>query len=128
MNDVLKQNPDLVKNMVSAVQNTQAPTGPPKDPTNRPTSFDSSGRREMQGPGLDLSQLMGGIMMPPPRPMSSTSIVEERPPPVVEENSDDDLSDIVSVAGESTNGEVKDVRISKGKGRRGKSKKNEINL
>ena len=127
MNDVMKQNPDLVKNMISAVQNTSTPSSRvPEDPTMRPV--DSSGRKEMRGPGLDLSSLMGGISMPPPQPMSSTAVLEERPDPIYEVNdSDDDLSDIVSVAGESTNGEVREVKVSKGRGRKGK-KKTEINL
>ena len=126
MNDVMKQNPDLVKNMISAVQNTSSqPQKVPEDPTQRPT--DASGRKEMKGPGFDLSQLMGGISMPPPPPMNTTSIVEERQHELTVEDSDDDLSDIVSIAGESTNGEVKEVRVSKGRGRKGK-KKNEINL
>ncbi len=125
MNDVMKQNPDLVKNMISAVQTTaQNPRQAPEDPTNRPTSIDSSGRREMQGPGLDLSQLMGGISMPPPPPMNSTNIINQ---PEGQVDSDDDLSDIVSVAGESTNGEVKEVKVSRGRGRKGKGKK-EVNL
>jgi len=42
-------------------------------------------------------------------------------------DSDDDLSDIVSVAGESTNGEVKEVKVSRGRGRGRKGKK-EVNL
>ena len=125
MNDVMKQNPDLVKNMISAVQSTaQNPRQTPEDPTNRPTSVDASGRREMQGPGLDLSQLMGGISMPPPPPMNSTNFVNQ---PEGQVDSDDDLSDIVSVAGESTNGEVKEVKVSRGRGRGRKGKK-EVNL
>jgi hypothetical protein len=130
MNDVMKQNPDLVKNMMSAVQNTQ-PRTTMEDPTQRPTkpaeTFDSTGRREMNGPGLDISQLMGGIMMPPPPPMN-TNIEEEKKVQLEEVISDvDDLSDIVSIAGESTNGEVKEVSLKKSRGRK-KSKKNEINL
>ena len=129
MNDVMKQNPDLVKNMMSAVQNTQ-PRQSAEDPTQRPTkqaeTFDSGGRREMNGPGLDISQLMGGIMMPPPPPMN-TNIIEEKQAQIEEVVSDvDDLSDIVSIAGESTNGEVKEVSLKKTKGKR--SKKKEINL
>jgi len=129
MNDVMKQNPDLMKNMMDAVKNTTAP-GSREDPTQRPTqqeTFDSSGRREMQGPGLDLSSLMGGIMMPPP-PVSTTltPVMEETP------GVDDDLesiSDIVSVSGESTGGEVKNVSVSGDKKKRGrKSKKNEVTL
>lgn len=125
MNDVMKQNPDLLKNMVSAVQNTQ-PRNSPDDPTNRPTaSSDDSGRREMKGPGMDLSSLMGGIMMPPAPPMNTTKPLE-----IVQEiDETDSISDIVSISGESTGGEVKEVKVTKGKGKRGRpSKKNEVTL
>ena len=130
MNDVMKQNPDLMKNMMDAVKNTTA-GGSREDPSQRPTqreSFDSSGRREMQGPGLDLSSLLGNIMMPPP-PVSTTTLT-----PVIEEQftMEDDLesiSDIVSVSGESTGGEFKNVNVTTDKKKKGrKSKKNEVTL
>jgi hypothetical protein len=129
MSDVMKQNPDLMKNMMDAVKNTTAP-GSREDPTQRPTqqeTFDSSGRREMQGPGLDISSLMGGIMMPPPPVSTKLTPVMEDVPAV-----DDDvesISDIVSMSGESTGGEVKNVSVSGEKKKRGrKSKKNELTL
>ena len=123
MNDVMKQNPDLVKNMMAAVQNTtRSPTGPP---TEGPVG--GTGNYEMQGPGVDISSLMGGIMMPPPPPMNTT------PPQAMDasvQDEDDDLSDIVSISGESTGGEVKEVNVggtTKTKRTRRK-KKTEINL
>lgn len=124
MNDVMKQNPDLIKNMLSAVQNTQtkAQMGEPIDPTERPAQpTGSDGRREMRGPGVDLSSLMGGIMMPPPPPMNTTTIYEE------EHNNDDNesISDIISVDGGSNMGDVKEVKVKRG-GKR--SKKKEINM
>jgi hypothetical protein len=114
MNDVLKQNPDLVKNMMAAVQNTtRAPAAP----------VGGTGQYEMQGPGIDISSLMGGIMMPPPPPMNTST----RAP--VTEDDDDDVSDIVSISGESTGGEVKEVNVDTTKSKRGrKKKKTEINL
>ena len=130
VSEVMKQNPDLMKNMMEAVANTR-PKDSNEDPTMRPTqteTFDSTGRREMQGPGLDLSSLMGGIMMPP-QPVSTNRLT-----PVQEAALEDDnksLSDIVSVSGESTGGEVKNVSVgSTGKkgGRGRKSQKKEINL
>jgi hypothetical protein len=134
MNDVMKQNPDLVKNMMSAVQNTQA-RQTMEDPTQRPVeTVDANGRREMQGPGLDLSSLMGGIMMPPPPPMSTTQIPPQSSPvldPVQEvvEDDNESMSDIVSISGESTGGEVKEVKVSgEKKKRRGRPKKTEINI
>ena len=121
MNDVLKQNPDLVKNMMSAVQNTQArqPGAAPQDPTQRPVQQESTGGRyEMKGPGLDIGSLMGGIMMPPVMPMNTSA------PTITEEKEDDmeSVSDIVSVSGEST----KDVTVKQTRKKR--SKKNEVNL
>ena len=118
MNDVMKQNPDLVKNMMAAVQNTtRAPTGPPTD-----GPVGGTGNYEMQGPGLDISSLMGGIMMPPPPPMNTT--MAEAP-----SVDDDDLSDIISISGDSTGGEVKEVNVSAAKPKRTqRKKKTEINL
>jgi len=114
MNDVMKQNPDLLKNMVSAVQNTQA-TPPGADPTNRPTTVSApaaGGRREMQGPGMDISSLMGGIMMPPAPPVNTKPISQQVIPEEVDDFDDtQSISDIVSISGESTGGEVRDVAI-----------------
>jgi len=74
----------------------------------------------MQGPGLDISSLMGGIMMPPPPPMNTT-------PPTIQE--EDDVSDIMSVSGDSTGGEVKEVNVGSTKAKRTRrKKKTEINL
>ena len=119
MNDVLKQNPDLMKNMMAAVQNTtRAPSGPADA-----APVGGSGNYEMQGPGIDISSLMGGVMMPPPPPMNTTPI------PVSEQDYDDDVSDIVSISGESTGGEVKEVNVDAAKSKRGRrKKKTEINL
>ena len=121
MNDVMKQNPDLVKNMMAAVQNTtRSPEGPA---TEAPVG--GTGNYEMQGPGVDISSLMGGIMMPPPPPMNTTMGGGAQESVV-----DDDMSDIMSISGESTGGEVKEVNVSgsaKPKRTRRK-KKTEINL
>ena len=123
MNDVMKQNPDLVKNMMSAVKNTtRSPDGPPMDAPVGGTSGDY----EMQGPGVDISSLMGGIMMPPPPPMNTNMATE-----VANRMSDDDddMSDIVSVSGDSTGGEVKEVNVGASKPKRTRrKKKTEINL
>jgi hypothetical protein len=120
MNDVIKQNPDLVKNMMAAVQNTtRSPEGPATD-----APVGGTGQYEMRGPGIDISSLMGGIMMPPPPPMNTTM---NKPESIVD---DDDMSDIVSISGDSTGGEVKEVNVSgasKPKRTRRK-KKTEINL
>ena len=121
MNDVIKQNPDLVKNMMSAVQNTTRKTDGPA--TDAPVG--GTGEYQMQGPGIDISSLMGGIMMPPAPPMNTTAI-----PANDGIDDDDDISDIISISGESTGGEVKEVKVTAAKTKRTRQKKakKEINL
>lgn len=122
MNDVLKQNPDLVKNMMAAVQNTtRSPDQPAVD-----APVGGTGQYEMRGPGVDISSLMGGIMMPPPPPMNTSMPSITTKIPVTEE---DDISDIVSISGESTGGDVKEVNVEASKGKKTRrKKKTEINL
>ena len=134
MNDVMKQNPDLVKNMMQAVQNTQRNTGSREDTSQRPMTSPTmrgggdgtSSRREMQGPGLDISSLMGGIMMPPLPPMNTKpDTIQE----ITAGGDDDDMSDIVSISGESFGGELKEVKVSAAKRRGGgRKKKNEVSI
>lgn len=117
VNDVMRQNPDLMQNMMSAVQNTMSmdPAGlqrPPSPP------LESGQRREMRGPGIDLSSLMGNMSMPqPPQPENTFKGDASVPPPPVP---DDDMSDIVSVVSEHEN--VKDISVT-GKKRRTRRKK-----
>ena len=120
MNDVIKQNPDLVKNMMSAVQNTTRKTdGPAAE-----APVGGTGNYEMQGPGIDISSLMGGIMMPPAPPVNTSAISP------VNDDEDEDISDIISISGDSTGGEVKEVKVSAAKTKRTRQKKTkkEINL
>ena len=122
MNDVVKQNPELVQNMMAAVQKTAA-----NNNNAQATTESSDGGYEMKGPGLDLGALMGNITMPPPTMSTSTG---PRPPP---EDIADDISDIVeqTVAPGDEEDEVKEVDVSKTtKKTRGKGKKKavEINL
>jgi hypothetical protein len=116
MNKVLKQNPDLVKNMVDAVQRTQSDKqqqGPPS------AGGISAGRHEMRGPGMDLSMLMGGIIGPPPA--VGTREPGPREPPATQD--EDAISDIVSV---DFGSDTKEVTVGGGKKR--KSKKKEVTL
>jgi hypothetical protein len=102
MNQVVRENPDLVKNMMDAVNRTQqqSQSGPPQPGL----------RRDMQGPGMDISSLMG--MMGPPMPMNR---------PVNRSDDIESVSDIVSIdAGDN----VKDVSIKRGR----KSKKKEVSM
>ena len=121
VNDVMKQNPGLMQNMMSAVQNTMSKSG---ETSSSPAAAPGE-RHEMQGPGLDISSLMGNIMMPPAPPMSTTSL---QPQTTIEE--DDDISDIVSVQDGDDNGDddVKEVKMPAPKGKKTRKKKVEINL
>src|SRR6056300_1514637 len=122
MNDVIKQNPGLVQNMMTAVQNTVPKSQQQGTPEN-------GERHEMQGPGFDISSLMGNIMMPPTPPMNTTSIKPQEPPSV--DDDDDDISDIAEApdTGEGEDGDVREVKVTQSKGKRGRKKKSvEINL
>ena len=116
MNKVLKQNPDLVKNMVDAVQRTQSEAQQAPSPS---AGGVSAGRHEMRGPGLDLSTLMGGIIGPPPA--IGTREPGPRDPPATQE--EDAISDIVSV---DLGSDTKEVTV--GGTRKRKSKKKEVTL
>jgi len=120
MNDVIKQNPDLVKNMMAAVANTagnaQNRNVDPRPPPDIP-------RREVQGPSMDLSSLMSQFMMP--QSTTNRDVEENKVPSransvVIE----DDISDIVSVSG----GSVRDVEVSAPKKRRGRKGKNVLEI
>lgn len=125
MTDVLKQNPELVGQMFSAVQKTQAagPGAPPPAPQGG-SGYEMKGP-QMGIPGLDLSSLMGGISMPPPPPMSTT--VDPRS----DEPEEDEISDIVSEGDfpDEDEQQIKEVELPKtAPKKRGRKKKNEINL
>ena len=125
MNDVIKQNPGLVQNMMSAVQNTV--------PKSQQQTSDNGEPHEMQGPGFDISSLMGNIMMPPTPPMNTTSIPAQEPV-VLDDDEDDDISDIAEAPTPGDvegggDGELREVKVTQTKGKRGRKKKSvEINL
>ena len=127
ISDVLKQNPGLTQQMVSAVQNTkprgQVETG------GGPSG--AGGAYEMQGPGIDISSLMGNIMMPPPPPVNSSPPVMVQQEPV--EDVEDDISDIVTediLQQEEQDEDIKEVNVQEKPApkKRGRKKKTEINL
>jgi hypothetical protein len=126
MNDVIKQNPGLVQNMMSAVQNTVSKSQQQQTPEN-------GERHEMQGPGFDISSLMGNIMMPPQPPMNTTSIQAQTNVNDDDDDDDDDVSDIAEAPAmgeeEGEDGDVREVKVTQTKGKRGRKKKSvEINL
>lgn len=107
VSQVMKQNPELMRNMVDAVQRSQ-PSAPPND----------GGRRDMRGPGMDFGSLMG--MMGPPPPMMTR--------PGNHGGDDESVSDIVSIdAGGDP--DTREVNLSTEKKKRGpKAKKKEVSI
>jgi hypothetical protein len=107
---ILKQNPNLMNDMMNAVKNAQ--NAPPPEP-----SKNQDGRREMKGPGFDLGSLMGGFM-PPPMAENTRPVVREETIPEIPDDQDDDISDIISI-----NSDTKDVTVKTRKRKGTKDKK-----
>jgi hypothetical protein len=125
MNDVIKQNPGLVQNMMTAVQNTVPKSQQQQTP-------ETGERHEMQGPGFDISSLMGNIMMPPTPPMNTTNI-QAQTNVNDDDDDDDDISDIAEAPAmgeeDGEDGDVREVKVTQTKAKRGRKKKSvEINL
>jgi len=100
---VMKQNPDLMRNMMDAVQRSQG-AGPGAG--DRPDQGLRPG--EMRGPGMDFGSLMN-MMGPPPA-------IHSRP----QRQEDDDVSDIVSI---DAGGDTREVPV-----RRTKKNKKEVSI
>ena len=113
VSQVMKQNPDLMRNMVDAVQRSQPNQGfgSPVEGAGQPPQ--QGLRRDMRGPGMDFGSLMG--MMGPPPPMQT------RPGG----GDDESVSDIVSV--DMGDPDTREVTV--GAKKRGpKPKKKEVQL
>ena len=110
VSQVVKQNPELMRNMVDAVQRSQptAGFGSPVD----------TGRRDMKGPGMDFGSLMS--MMGPPPPVMTRAGNHG--------GDDESVSDIVSIdAGGDP--DTREVSITDSKKKRGpKTKKKEVSI
>jgi Family of unknown function (DUF5767) len=112
VNQVMQQNPELMRNMVDAVQRSQTGGfGSPVEGAGQPPQ--QGLRREMRGPGVDFGSLMG--MMGPPPPQHT------RPP-----RDDESVSDIVSIDAGDT--DTREVKVSGDSKKPRKSKKKEVTL
>lgn len=120
VNDVMRQNPDLMTNMMNAVTKTMSGGGSGLPPPPEPGPTESGGAREMRGPGIDLSALMGNLSMPQPPKPENTFTGDLNPVQQAIPEDDGDVSDIVSVI--STE-DVKDLNISAPKKKRGRKPK-----
>jgi hypothetical protein len=98
MSNVMKQNPELMKNMVDAVKRTQ----------DNPFEQPASQQQGMRGPGMDFAGLMN--MMGPGMPQNTRPVVRD----------DESVSDIVSI---DANSDTKDIQVEPKKKGRGQAKK-----
>jgi hypothetical protein len=115
MGQVMKQNPDLMRNMMDAVQRTNQGAF---EQGAGPGAGEPPGgglRREMRGPGMDFGSLMN--MMGPGMPQNTRPVVRD----------DDSVSDIVSIDVQSDTKEVRVTEKKKG-GRGGRPKKKEVSI
>ena len=113
VSQVMKQNPDLMRNMVDAVQRSQ-----PQQSAGFGSPVNDGGRRDMKGPGMDFGSLMS-MMGPPPAMMTR---------PGNHGGDDESVSDIVSIdAGGDP--DTREVNLSADKKKRGpKAKKKEVSI
>jgi hypothetical protein len=113
VSQVVRQNPDLMRNMVDAVQRSQ-----PQQQSGFGSPVNDGGRRDMKGPGMDFGSLMS-MMGPPPAMMTR---------PGNHGGDDESVSDIVSIdAGGDP--DTREVNLSTDKRKRGpKAKKKEVSI
>ena len=116
MNDSSKQNPEMMQNLMKSMSNTmnnQQSSEPAQPSTSQQAgpSYDTSGRREMKGPSMNLGGLFPGMGPPPPAP------VMEQPYEVPESV----LSDSESEASQES---IRNVSYTAGGTRRGRKPKN----
>ena len=105
VSQVMKQNPDLMRNMVSAVERTNANQ-----------AMGSNGRPEMRGPGMDFGSLMN--MMGPGMPQATRTGGGG--------GDNDSVSDIVSV--DAGDPDTREVSVGSGKKKGGRKAKKEVSL
>lgn len=75
MNDISKQNPEMMQNLMKSMSNMMNTPEQPSSSTQPPPepSFDSNGRREMKGPSMNMGNLFPGMGPPPPMPTNSNN-------------------------------------------------------
>ena len=80
MNDISKQNPEIMQNLMKSMSSMMSQQTQPQDNTGaasssagqqqqqQPNSGGESGRREMKGPSMDFGNMFPGMGPPPPMP------------------------------------------------------------
>ena len=118
MNDISKQNPEMMQNLMKSMSNMMnqpdQPSTSSQAPPSQQQSFDDSGRREMKGPSMNMANLFPGMGPPPPMPTNSNNY--EIPESV--------LSDSCS---ESSGGDIRNVSYTAGGTAKRRGRKAQIN-
>lgn len=119
MNDISKQNPEMMQNLMKSMsnmmneQNNKSNNQPSNDAGPGPSS---GGRREMKGPSMDMSQIFAGMGPPPPQSSNNMDIPFEIP------------ESVLSDSGESSDASIRNVSYTAGgTAKRGRKPKN-INI
>ena len=100
MNDISKQNPEmmqnLMKSMSSMMNQPEQPSTSSQAPPSQQPSFDENGRREMKGPSMNMGNLFPGMGPPPPMPTNSNNY--ETPESVLSDTCSESSGDIRNVS------------------------------
>lgn len=117
MNDISKQNPEMMQNLMKSMSSMMNQPDQPSTSTQPPPSqpsFDENGRREMKGPSMNMANLFPGMGPPPPMPTNSNNF--EIPESV--------LSDSCS---ESSGSDIRNVSYTAGGTAKRRGRKAQIN-
>ena len=110
MNDISKQNPEMMQNLMKSMSNMMKQPDQPQT-SQQQTSFDDTGRREMKGPSMNMSGLFPG--MGPPIPTNSNNF--EIPESVLSDSGSDssggDIRNVSYTAGGTAKRRVRKSQI-----------------
>ena len=88
MNDISKQNPEVMQNLMKSMSSMMNP--PNNNPSTSQEQPPEDGRREMKGPSMNFGNLFPGMGPPPPMPQNSNY---EIPESVISESESDVMSE-----------------------------------
>jgi len=99
MNDISKQNPEMMQNMMKSMSNMMNQPDQPSTSSQQPQmkpAFDNNGRREMKGPSMNMGNLFPGMGPPPPMPTNSDNF--EIPESVLSDSCSESSGDVRNVS------------------------------
>ena len=98
MNDISKQNPEMMQNLMKSMSNMMNQPDQPSTSSQQQTqqSFNDDGRREMKGPSMNMGNLFPGMGPPPPMPTNSNNY--EIPESVMSDSCSESSGDVRNVS------------------------------